>query len=312
MQALALQGFDVPAAVTELPDPRPGPGEILVRVGGSSINAFDVFVALGMAKDYMPYGFPTVIGSDLAGVVVEAGDGVTGFAPGDRVFGSMGMKGALHDGAFGELATPQAAFVVATPDDVDDAQAGCLGVAGTTAMSAIDALGLSEGASVLILGATGGVGSFAIQLAAALGAHVIASVRPGDESFVTGLGASETVDYTADLRAAVGERYPNGIDALIDAVNRDVDTFASLAGSVRGGGRATSVIGAAGTSTRIGEVEVSNTGGNPAHLEALAARIAAGTLRAAISRTYPLGSAAQALKDFVDEHTLGKLAIVME
>ncbi|MGZ4152830.1 MAG: zinc-binding dehydrogenase, partial [Actinomycetota bacterium] len=105
---------------------------------------------------------------------------------------------------------------------------------------------------------------------------------------------------------------PNGIDGLIDAVNRDADAFASLAGLVRRGGRATSVIGAAGGSTRIGEVEVSNTGGNPAHLEALAARIGAGTLRVAISRTYPLGAAAQALKDFADEHTLGKLAIAME
>ena len=225
-----------------MPQPVAGPGEVLVRVHSSSVNAFDVGVASGAMKAYMPYEFPAVIGSDLAGTIEAVGDGVDGFSPGDRVFGMMGAKGAIHDGSFAELANPQAASIAIAPTDLSDADAGTLAVAGTTAMSAVEAFDPSEGAHVLILGATGGVGTFAIRLAALRGAHVIASVRPGDEEFVTGLGAAETVDYTGDVIAAIRERYPDGVDAVIDAVNRDPNVFAALAGVVREDGRATSVV----------------------------------------------------------------------
>jgi NADPH:quinone reductase-like Zn-dependent oxidoreductase len=311
MKALALEAFDVPPAVIDVPEPVAGPGEVLVRVHASSVNAFDVGVAAGFMKDFMPYEFPAVIGSDVAGSIEAVGDGVEGFAIGDRVFGMMGSKGAIHDGAFAEHATPQAGSIATAPDGLSDTDAGTLAVAGTTAMSAVDAADPSDGARVLIVGATGGVGTFAIQLAALRGAHVIASVRPGDEDFVTGLGAAETVDYTGDVAATIRDRYPDGIDAVIDAVNRDNDAFAALAGVVREGGRAASVLGGAGESSQIGEVTVSNAGGNPAHLPALADLVVQGKLRVAIRRTYALADAAKALQDFAKEHTLGKLVITM-
>jgi len=311
MKALALESFDGGPKVLDLPDPVAGAGEVLVRVGAASLNAFDVTVAAGYAKDYMPYEFPAVIGSDLAGRVEALGDGVEGFAVGERVFGMMGVKGAVRDGSFAELANPQAASIASTPEPLSDLDAGSLGVAGGTAMSAVEAVGPNDGSTVLIIGATGGVGSFAIQLAALRGAHVIASVRPGDEDFVTKLGAAETVDYTGDVLAEIRSRYPNGIDALIDAVNRDKGAFAGLVALVRDGGRATSVIGGAGDATEIGGVAVSNSGGNPAHLSGLADLIVQGKLRVAITRTYPLDEAAQAVQDFANEHTVGKLVITM-
>ena len=132
-------------------------------------------------KDYLPYEFPAVIGNDVAGTIEALGEGVDGFSIGDRVFGTMGSKPAIHDGGFAELANPQAAAVAKTPDALFDQDAGSLGVAGTTAMSAVEAVAPREGARVLVVGATGGVGTFAIQLAALRDAHVIASVRPGDE-----------------------------------------------------------------------------------------------------------------------------------
>ena len=161
------------------------------------------------------------------------------------------------------------------------------------------------------MGATGGVGTFAIQLAASRGAYVVASVRPGDEDFVTGLGAAETIDYTGDVVAGIRDRYPDGIDAVIDAVNRDHDAFAALAGVVRDGGRAASVVGGAAESAKVGAVSVSNAGGNPAHVSALANLVVQGKLRVAIRRTYALADAAKALEDFANEHTLGKLVITM-
>ncbi len=311
MKALTLESFEVPPVVIDMPQPVAGPDEVLVRVHSSSVNAFDVGVASGAMKTYMPYEFPAVIGSDLAGTIEAVGDGVGGFSPGDRVFGMMGAKGAIHDGSFAELANPQAASIAIAPTDLSDADAGTLAVAGTTAMSAVEAVDPSEGARVLILGATGGVGTFAIRLAALRGAHVIASVHPGDEEFVTGLGAAETVDYTGDVIAAIRERYPDGVDAVIDAVNRDPDVFAALADVVREDGRATSVVGGAGESSKIGSVSVSNAGGNPTHLTTLADLIVQGKLRVAIRRTYPLVDAARVLHDFANEHTLGKLVITM-
>lgn len=311
IRALALESFESPPSVIDVPEPAAGPGEVLVRVRAASINAFDIFVAMGAMKDNMPHEFPAVIGSDLAGVVEAVGEDVEGLASGDRVFGMLGFKGSVHDGTFGELATPQAASLSRIPGGVDDQQAGSLGIAGTTAMSAVDAIAATTGGTVLIVGATGGVGTFAIQLAAAQGAHVIASALPDDEDVIRGLGAVETVDYTNDLPAAIRERHPDGVDGLIDLVNRDPAGFASLAGLVRDGGRATSSVGGAGEATEIGSVAVSNINGNPAHLEALANMIADGKLRAVIRRTYPLADAAQALTDFAQQHTLGKLVITV-
>ena len=94
-------------------------------------------------------------------------------------------------------------------------------------------------------------------------------------------------------------------------MNRDPAAFASLSGLVRDGGHATSVVGAAGESTEIGGVAVSNTGGNPGHLTALARTVVDGTIRVAIRQTYPLAEAAQALDDFTNRHTLGKLVVTM-
>jgi NADPH:quinone reductase-like Zn-dependent oxidoreductase len=311
MKALALESFEGGPKVMDVPDPVAGPGEALVRVGAASVNAFDVGVAAGYMKDFMPYEFPAVIGGDLAGRVEAVGEGVEDFEVGARVFGMMGMKGAIHDGSFGEFANPTADSIASAPEGLSDSDAGSLGVAGTTAMSATEAVGPSDGSTVLIVGATGGVGSFAIQLAALRGAHVIASVRPGDEDFVTGLGAAETVDYTGDVVAEIHRRYPNGIDAMIDAVNRDQVTFAGLVALVRDGGRAASIVGGAGEATEIGGVAVSNVGGNPEHLGDMADLVLKGQLRVAIRRSYPLADAAQALRDFANEHTLGKLVITM-
>jgi len=236
---------------------------------------------------------------------------VSGFSVGDRVFGTVGMKGEIHDGSIAELAIPKVNAIAAAPEALSDRDAGSLGVAATTAMSAVEAVDPGAGSRVLILGATGGVGTFAIQLATLRGAHVIASVRPGDEGFVTDLGADETVDYTQDVVATIRERYPDGIDAVIDAVRRSPAEFASLAELVREGGSAVSVVGGAGEETLIGKASVSNAGSSAAHLTPLADLVVSGKLRVAISQTYPLSDAAQAIDDFATKHTLGKLVITV-
>jgi NADPH:quinone reductase-like Zn-dependent oxidoreductase len=311
MKALALPSFDEEPSVMEVDDPVPGSGEVLVRVAAASINAFDVRVASGGVRAFMTYEFPAVIGGDLAGTVEAVGDGVDGFAVGDRVFGMMGMKGVVHDGSFGELATPTAVSIAKAPHGLTDIDGGSLAVAGTTAMSAVELVAPEEGMTVLVLGATGGVGAFALQLARIQGAHVIASVRPGDEGFVMGLGAAETLDYTGDVAMEIRRRYPNGVDAVVDAVSYGDDAFAAVAAYVRSGGILVSTRGAAGDQTEIGDVRAGNGNANPAHLRALADLVVTGKLVVPVRKTYPLADAAQAIADFAEQHTVGKLVITM-
>jgi len=311
MKALALQSFDDQPALTDVAEPVAAADEVLVRVQATSVNAYDVGVAAGFMKDYLPYVFPAIIGNDLSGTVEAVGTDVEGFAVGDRVFGQMGGRAAIHDGSFAELANPKASSIAIAPEGLSDVDAGSLAVAGTTAASAVVAVSLSEGSRVLVVGATGGVGTFAVQLAGLRGAHVIASVRPGDEDFVKGLGSDETVDYTGDVAATIRERYPDGIDAVIDAVNRDHDSFVALAGLVRSGGHAVSVVGGAGESTTIDGVSVSNAGASATHLRPLADLVVEDKVRVAVRRSYLLADAAKALQDFANEHTLGKLVITM-
>jgi NADPH:quinone reductase-like Zn-dependent oxidoreductase len=309
MQALALSSFEEAPTVLPVDDPSPGPGEVLVRVAAASVNAYDVVVAAGAMRDQVPYAFPVVLGGDLAGTVEALGEDVEGFSVGERVFGMTGK--AVGGGSFAELSTPRTRAIAAAPEGLRDADAGSLAVAGTTAVSAVDAVSPVDGARLLVLGATGGLGAFAVQLARLRGAYVIASARPGDEDFVTGLGAAEIVDYTGDLVAAIRARFPEGLDAVIDAVSGDPDAFGEVAALVRDGGRAVSSRGAAGESTAIGAVTVSNANGNAAHLGMLAELVVRGELRVPVRRTYGLGDASRALEDFSREHTVGKLLITM-
>jgi NADPH:quinone reductase-like Zn-dependent oxidoreductase len=299
IRALAMEGFDRAPSVIDIPAPEPAAGEVLLKVSAASVNAYDTFVAAGMMKDHLPHEFPAVLGQDVSGVVEAVGPGVEAFHVNDLVFGTLGMRATVHDGTFAEHAVPQAASLAVTPEGVDDLQAGSLGVAGTTAMSAVEALNLVEGATVLIVGATGG-------------AHTIATVRPGDEFFLAELRAAETVDYTGDLAGTMHERYHGGVDALIDLVNRDLGAFGALTALVREGGRAVSAVGGAGETTLIRNVTVANVGSNPAYLTPLAEMVADGRLQAAVQRSYPLEDAAQGLKEFTEQHTLGKVVITMD
>jgi NADPH:quinone reductase len=199
-----------------LPAPEPEEGEVLVRVRASSVNGFDVSVANGRLKGMIEHRFPVVLGRDFAGTVEAAGPGVQSPRPGDIVFGVV-TKTTLGDGAFGEYVTAPVAYTARVPAGLDLAVAGALGLADTAALAAVDAVAPLPGQTVLISGATGGVGAFTVQLAAASGAYVISTARPGedDDAFLRDLGIHAIVDYTGDVPAVVTALRPAGIHAVV-------------------------------------------------------------------------------------------------
>ncbi|MDQ1458129.1 MAG: hypothetical protein QOH28_3749, partial [Actinomycetota bacterium] len=214
MKAIAIDDFGRAPSLRDVPRPTPTEGELLVRVEASSVNGFDVGVANGMAKGMVDYKLPIVLGRDFAGTVDALGPAVRGFEVGERVFGAL-MKMPLHDGTFTEYAAVAATFAAKIPDALATDVAGVIGLAGSAANAAIEAIDAGPGDSVLIGGATGGVGAFAVQLAKRRGAIVIATATPQQAAHVRALGADETVDHTGDLAAAVMSAHPDGVDAVV-------------------------------------------------------------------------------------------------
>ena len=240
MRGIALEGFDVPPAFREdLPARSPAASEVLVRVHASSVNPVDAAIAGGMLRGMAEYDFPVVLGRDFSGVVEQVGSQVTLYSVGDEVFGFLlHANPTVRDGSWTELVVvPEDNFVGRAPAGVELATAGAAPLAGITAMLAIDALTVSAGDAVLIVGATGGVGSFAAQLAARAGATVIAPALPEDEDYVRGLGVEEIVDRNGDVAAAARELHSDGVDALLDLVSYTPDGLDVYAAALNPAGR---------------------------------------------------------------------------
>ncbi|GAA3473429.1 NADP-dependent oxidoreductase [Nonomuraea roseola] len=306
MRAVAFTAFGAAPEVTELPVPEPAPGEVLVQVRASSVNGFDLGVLGGFLKGVYEYEFPVVIGKDFAGVVAAVGEGVNEVTVGDGVFGVV-MRPTLGQGGFAEyVAVPQGYGIARLPEGLDHARAGVLGLAGTAALNALDAVAPEAGETVLISGATGGVGALAIQLAVSRGATVIATARPGAETeFVTGLGAAHAVDH-ADLAAGVRAVAPGGVHAALHLAGDG----AAVADLLANGGRFASTVHF--TPEDAGERDLKATtvmaDPDPATLALLAAEVVQGRLRVPVAKVYPLEEAQRAIADFTGG-TLGKLAV---
>jgi NADPH:quinone reductase-like Zn-dependent oxidoreductase len=289
MKAFALEDFGAEPRVTEIPNRAPGDGEVLVRVQAASLNGFDRAVASGMARAYMEYRFPVVIGRDFAGTLESTGENVFGVLTGSE----------LHHGTIAEFAVvPSAVGLASRPPEVSVADAGALGLAGTTAVTALDAAGVASGQTVLIAGATGGVGSFAVQLAKARGARVVATAHSDDADYVRDLGADDVIDYDGE---------PSG---KVDVVLHFAGDGARLVSFVRDGGTLVSAVGFGQDAAGDTNVTVHTVSAVPKHeiLTSLAAAVADGSLRVPIDRAFSLADAPEALQHFA-AHKRGKIAI---
>ncbi|MFH8663240.1 NADP-dependent oxidoreductase [Streptomyces afghaniensis] len=309
MRAVALESVPSAPAVTEVDTPRPEAGELLVKVAAASLNGIDIATAAGYTQGFMEHRFPLVLGQDFAGTVEALGEGVEGFAAGDAVFGVV-LKPYLGAGSLAQYVTVPAGHGVARiPAGLTVEDAGALGVAGATALVSLDAVALAEGGTVLISGAGGGVGSLAVQLAAARGAKVIATARPGMQTdFVAGLTGTEVhvVDFTGDLQGQVRAIAPDGVDAVLHLAG-DGPALAAL---LRPGGQLASTTGLPQDDVKGHDVTVHTIMANPDAriLTALAEQVASRALRVPVTATYPLEQATEAFAAF-GASTPGKITV---
>ena len=295
-------GVDV-LEVREVPRPVPEAGEVLVEVRAAGINPSEAVIRSGALADQFPATFPSGQGSDLAGVVVELGSGVSDLAVGDEVIG-FSMSRSSH----AEYATVPANQLTAKPPAVSWEVAGSLFVAGATAYAAVRAVRLVPGETVAIAGAAGGVGSIAVQLARRAGATVLGIAGPSNDGWLADHGALP-VNYGDDLPARLRAAAPSGhIDALLDffgggyaamaiedlKVPRDrVDTIIDFAAVERFG--VLSVGGAdAATAAVVAE---------------LAGLVARGELEVPIAGVFALADVRDAFREVELRHTHGKLVL---
>jgi NADPH:quinone reductase-like Zn-dependent oxidoreductase len=314
MKAFAIDELGQPGSVHDIPIPEPAEGQVRIRVVAAGLNPFDNAVLQGYMKDRMEHRFPLVPGMDASGTVEAPGDGVEAWTVGDEVFGSVG-KPYLGEGTLAEFTTMSAGTVARKPASMDHAAAASIPVAGVTALMTADALELSEGHLVVAIGATGGVGSYFVQLAAGRGARVVAVCRGENADDARRLGAADVIDYTAgDIAEAVRSRYPDGIDAIAD-MHGDKESVARLAEQVRSGGHVASVVGAADAEA-LGErgIQATNVVGKvtTASLEALAAMLERREIISPDIRSIPLADAGEAFAALGTGHTRGKIVVTLE
>ena len=311
--------------VDEVDRPKPAGGEVLVRIAAASVNAADWHIMRGEPRvarlmDRHTFGRTgprqRIRGRDFAGTIEDLGPGVTGWQVGDEVLGE-------HVATLAEYAVVPQNCLARKPTELPFEAAAALPLAAVTADLCLTRGQVGSGHRVLVIGASGGVGTFAVQLAAGLGATVTGVCRTGNIDLVTSLGAAEVVDYTREDFTRAGVAY----DVVLDLVGNR--TLGDLRRVVAPGGRLVlSGGGNAGEGTLLGPVGLMAKGRllgrmlslqvmtpmaepDAARLTELAAMAARGDIRAVVERTYPLHDAAAAIRHLEVEHARGKIVVTV-
>ena len=302
--------------------PEPGHGEVLVEVRAASVNPVDAKIREGVDP-----GGPKTTGSDLAGVVVEVGDGVTTFEAGDRVFATGLHTGRFSGGSFAEMATVPTDLFAELSDDVSFEEGAAVSLVGVTAWRAlVDHADWEPGDSVFIHGGNGGVGHIAVGLADAMGGSAVCTARPEYHDELRKLGAEAVIDYREDDLAESVRDATGGADVVLDHmpdeyIEFDVDV-AAMEGDIViiAGGETTfpATSPARGKELDVHMMSMSNLSSHPEMpdiapiLEQLAELVSDGRLEVVIDRTYPLEEGAEAHRAVLEESLLGKILVVPE
>ena len=288
--------------VVDVEDPAPGPGQLLVRVKAAGINPGESKIRQGLLHERWPATFPSGQGSDLAGVVEAVGDGVDGFQPGDEVIGFTDDRASQA-----ELVVIDAENAARRPAGVPWEVAGALFVVGATAWAAVRAVNLSDGDTVVVSGAAGGVGSLAVQLARRGGATVIGLASEHNHEWLRGHGVVP-VSYGDGVADRIREVAPDGVDAFIDTIGGG---YVELALELGVAADRIDTIADFSAPAKYGVKAEGNAAGASAEtLTQLAALIEEGALEVPIAATYPLDQVREAYTELEHNHTRGKIVLV--
>jgi NADPH:quinone reductase-like Zn-dependent oxidoreductase len=293
-------GVDV-LAVVDIDPPVPGPGELLVRVRAAGINPGESKIREGLLHERWPATFPSGQGSDLAGVVEQAGDGADGFAVGDEVIGYTDNR-ASH----AELVLVDADNATRRPSSVPWEVAGSLFVAGATAYAAVRAVAAGPGDALVVAGAAGGVGSIAVQLAARTGATVIGLARAANHEWLRAHGVL-AITYGEGVAPRIREAAPGGVDAFIDTVGGGYVELALELGVAPE--RIDTIVDFAAVEKHGVKAQGNAAGASAETLAVLAGLIAEGALEVPIARAYPLDNVRDAYRELEQGHTHGKIVL---
>jgi NADPH:quinone reductase-like Zn-dependent oxidoreductase len=288
--------------VVDVPRPVPGHGQVVVRVKAAGINPGEASIRAGLLHERWPATFPSGQGSDLAGVVDEVGDGVTGVAVGDEVIGFT------HDRASqAELVAVEADHLTPRPPGVPWEVAGALFVAGTTAYAAVRAVALDKGDTVIVSAAAGGVGTIAVQLAHLAGATVVGLASPPHHGWLRDHGIVP-VDYGDGVEERIRDVADGRMDALVDTFGGGyVDLAISLGIAPE---RIDTIVDWTAAQRHGARTDGNLAGGRAEVLAELAGLVDAGRLDMPIARTYPFAEVREAYRELEQRHTLGKIVLI--
>jgi NADPH:quinone reductase-like Zn-dependent oxidoreductase len=314
MRALHVPAAGAQPEIGEVPTPTAGEGTVLVRVKAAGLNAIDNGLAAGMMSQMFEHRYPLVLGRDAAGVVEAVGEGVDGFAVGDEVLGHVLLAPPIQAGTIAEYAVLPAAAVVAKPAGLDFATAAAIPLAGAAAAQAVEAVEPQAGQTVLVNGADGGVGSYAVQLLAARGVTVIATGKPESADRLRALGATTVIDrHAGDVAEQVRGTHPDGVDALVNVGG--FDPTGVPVGAVRTGGKLASTTAVPDDDT-LAAAGVTGTAimARPTRdvVEPLVEQAAAGDLQVSIAEVLPFEQAAAGLATLAAGKANGKLVVQVE
>lgn len=307
MKAVRIHEFGGPEKLVyeDVPRPEPQAGQVLVRVYAASVNPVDWKIRDGMFRAFDPR-LPQPMGFDVSGVVESVGKGVERFKAGDAVFSYLPIS---NGGAYAEYVVAPETAVAAKPKSLDHVHAAAVPLAALTAWQALfDNAGLKEGQTVLIHAGSGGVGHFAVQLAKAKGAKVIATSSEKNLAFLKELGADQTIDY----KTQKFEELVKDVDVVLDPIGGD--TLARSYQVVKAGGFVVSIVeppakeklDARGIRGAVFLVQP-----NAKELAEIGALIEAGKVKPVVSETYPLADARKAQESNQTGHTRGKIVLVV-
>lgn len=310
MKAAYYDEFGGPKGVKtgELDLPELKEGEVLVKIKAAGVNPVDAVITKGYYKDMMPHSFPIIPGWDLAGAIEKRGHAARRFEEGDEVY-AYARRPEVKWGTFAEYIVIPESYLARRPKSISMEEAAAIPLAGLTAYQALYVAGdLSAGQKLLILGSSGGVGSFGIQLAKARGAEVIGVASSKNHDYMRSLGADHTIDYhDRDIGEAVKEIYPEGVDLIFDCTSGE--SLQQSLKSLKGSGKLVSILNQGEDLDKKIDFEFVFVEPNAKQLDHLAKLVDDGKLKVEISRTYSLDESAKALEQIQSLHTTGKIVV---